>query len=576
MQCCFVAFAWLLVLLPGESSATRVLQTLDNEEQNNPLVRPFQRTATQAVTEFVSARWAQVEARLPVAAQNLFRRKAIQAVPPVPEAAELTSMMLRPTPRWIPKMPKTQPVPWGAGRATATTGVNGGGNAAFRAPFVRAFRALERAQRLGKYRYSTVRPLGRSIFPKRYDLPRALRPSWRRYFSSASSETRAKFFGKHLRDILARKDVKEARLMQQGKKGGACTPQQRAAFASRFGYNPQAGAVNSLAYQHPSSKLTSLYLVTNDKADHNGAFKGLDRGPNAMSFGTMCYRLLQMSSHYSVLFKRVDSVKAATDFVKSLQSDKVFGQGIKHVTISGHGNPTTLVLGSDSLLSAQVGSKTSETAKLLDALRPLLIEQGEARSTVFLESCSTGQQPKNLAVKPLAQKIADSLPGVEVHAFKDTMYPAQVKLQGSFFEDALFKCTVNSPHGCLKSTTFISKAVGVVSLLERTEVLENATDADDDEEFKFYDSVTFLASIEMCAEWCSMVEYCNSLEFTEFEEQEDWMDSPLGLCSLYERKEIDDVEEDEDTDPYEERLKSFTIDENQVPLITEFDGLELD
>eukprot|EP00438_Fugacium_kawagutii_P017094 Skav204584 [mRNA] locus=scaffold672:45554:46087:+ [translate_table: standard] len=177
-------------------------------------------------------------------------------------------------------------------------------------------------------------------------------------------------------------------------------------------------------------------------------------------------------------------------------------------------------------------------------------------------------------MKPLAQNIADSLPGVEVHAFKDSMYPSQVELQGSFFEDALFKCTANSPNGCLKSTTFISKAQQAVSLLQRMgriEVMENSTDED---EFTFYDGVTFLATVEMCAEWCSMVEDCNGLEFTEFEEQEDWIESPLGLCSLYERDAAE--EEEEEIDPYEERLKSFTVDEDNVTLITEFDGLELD
>lgn len=569
---------WLLVLFV-KCPATRLLQSSSDEEQNNPLVRPFQRTATEAATEFVAARWAQLEARLPLAARNLFRGS--QPVQPV-QAAEL-SAMVRPTVCWVPKMPKTQPVPLGLGRGfnAGGTGVNGA-HAAFRAPFVRAFRALERAQRLGKYRYSTVRPMGRSIFPKRHELPKNLYPSWRRYFSSTSSESRAKFFGRHLRDILARKDMKESRLMQQGKKGGVCTREQRAAFSSRFGYN-SFGATNSLSYQHGSSKLTSLYLVTSDAADHNGAFKGLNGGPQ--SFGSMCYRLLQMSSHYNVIFKRVDSVKAATEFVQSLKSDKVFGQGIKHVTISGHGNPTTLVLGSDSLLSQQVAMKSSETAKLLDALRPMLIEQGEARSTVFLESCSTGKQPKNMKLKPLAQNIAEALPGVEVHAFKDAMYPAQVKLQGGFFEDALFTCTVGSPNGCLKPTTFMSKALQAVSLLEKAANVRNVANAtEDDEEFQFYHGVTFLADVEMCAEWCSMIEECNSFEFTEFEEQEDWIESPLGLCSLYEQKEMDpenspeqeEDEEKEDVDLEEDRLRSFTIDEDDVPLITDLDGLELD
>lgn len=165
--------ALLWAALFAKSSATRV--QLASDEENNPLTRPFQRTATQAVTEFVSARWAQLETRLPVAAQNLFRGRAPTRV--APEVAEVTAAIGKPVPSvpstlWIPKMPKKQPLPFGLGRAQTATG--NAGHSAFRAPFVRAFRALERAQRVGKYRYSTVRPMGRSIFPKRYDLPKSL------------------------------------------------------------------------------------------------------------------------------------------------------------------------------------------------------------------------------------------------------------------------------------------------------------------------------------------------------------------------------------------------------------------
>ena len=177
-----VALPWLVVLL-GKCSATRVQvsqEEVATRTDNNPLFRPVQRTATQAATEFVAARWAQVEARLPLAARNLFRGRT-QGVAPLPVSEEL-STMVRPTVRWVPKMPTQQQVPLGIGRlgrAPQLPTANAGAtvHAAMRAPFVRAFRALERAQRVGKYRYSTVRPMGRSIFPKRQELPQRLYPS---------------------------------------------------------------------------------------------------------------------------------------------------------------------------------------------------------------------------------------------------------------------------------------------------------------------------------------------------------------------------------------------------------------
>ena len=46
------------------------------------------------------------------------------------------------------------------------------------------------------------------------------------------------------------------------------------------------------------------------------------------------------------------------------------------------------------------------------------IPPGEARSSVFLDSCSTGKKVPGMG-PPLAQLVANSLPGVEVHAFED-------------------------------------------------------------------------------------------------------------------------------------------------------------
>ncbi|CAK8986117.1 unnamed protein product [Durusdinium trenchii] len=166
-----VALPWLVVLL-GKCSATRVQvsqEEVATRTDNNPLFRPVQRTATQAATEFVAARWAQVEARLPLAARNLFRGRT-QGVAPLPVSEEL-STMVRPTVRWVPKMP-TQQVPLGIGRlgrAPQLPTANAGAtvHAALRAPFVRAFRALERALPRGEVSLErTVRPR-RSIFPVR-------------------------------------------------------------------------------------------------------------------------------------------------------------------------------------------------------------------------------------------------------------------------------------------------------------------------------------------------------------------------------------------------------------------------
>lgn len=71
---------------------------------------------------------------------------------------------------------------------------------------------------------------------------------------------------------------------------------------------------------------------------------------------------------------------------------------------------------------------------------------GEARSTVFLDSCSTGQQPKN-GGDPLAQLVADALPGVEVHAFEDVSYPKLV---------AWWMWETHGNHGYLQFSMFFS------------------------------------------------------------------------------------------------------------------------
>ena len=73
-----------------------------------------------------------------------------------------------------------------------------------------------------------------------------------------------------------------------------------------------------LSYTHPTSKFTSLYIVTSQAGDHNGAFSGLEAGTNQAGFWNMCARMLRMSSLYNVVYKRVGNLADAIDFVKQV------------------------------------------------------------------------------------------------------------------------------------------------------------------------------------------------------------------------------------------------------------------
>lgn len=54
------------------------------------------------------------------------------------------------------------------------------------------------------------------------------------------------------------------------------------------------------------------------------------------------------------------------------------------MTISGHGNPSTLVLGEGRLRSAELDRKSdTDTKKLLEELKPVLIHDGHL--TTFME-----------------------------------------------------------------------------------------------------------------------------------------------------------------------------------------------
>lgn len=93
-------------------------------------------------------------------------------------------------------------------------------------------------------------------------------------------------------------------------------------FTRRF-YSGSSGIDGALSYNHPSSKFTALYIVTGTQGDHNGAFAGLEGGAGQAGLWNMCARLLRMSSLYNVVYKRVDDLADATEFVKQARVERL-------------------------------------------------------------------------------------------------------------------------------------------------------------------------------------------------------------------------------------------------------------
>lgn len=202
-------------------------------------------------------------------------------------------------------------------------------------------------------------------------------------------------------------------------------------FKSRF-YGGNENIDGALSYKHPTSKFTALYIMTSAAGDHNGAFASLEGGSTNGGLWNMCGRMLRMSSLYNVIYKRVNSVADATEFVKEVGMDthgfpinfgvwasisypssfvlfeardsKGFhpqvkndpdfvkdGKALKHVTISGHGNPGTLVLGENRILSSELTtSRDTITKKFLKELKPALVHTG-------------GTQWAQVSTRPLGQ-----------------------------------------------------------------------------------------------------------------------------------------------------------------------------
>lgn len=167
-----------------------------------------------------------------------------------------------------------------------------------------------------------------------------------------------------------------------------------------------------------------MYIVTSEGGDHNGAFEGLEGGSKQQGFWSMCARLLQMSELYNVVswfgekaralkatflnelelsiaglpchsskkdpepevYKRVENLNEATTFVHDVKKGGHFGEAIKHVTISGHGNPSTLVLGDDRLTSRELVSKHDTDSKEL--LKRVLYQYQDAHATICIQYCT--------------------------------------------------------------------------------------------------------------------------------------------------------------------------------------------
>lgn len=91
-------------------------------------------------------------------------------------------------------------------------------------------------------------------------------------------------------------------------------------FKSRF-YGGNENIDVALSYKHPTSKFTALYIMTSAAGDHNGAFASLEGGSTNGGLWNMCGRMLRMSSLYNVIYKRVNSVADATEFVKEVGMD---------------------------------------------------------------------------------------------------------------------------------------------------------------------------------------------------------------------------------------------------------------
>lgn len=186
-------------------------------------------------------------------------------------------------------------------------------------------------------------------------------------------------------------------------------------------------SAKSLSWKHPlgDKVKTAVYLQTTAAGNTTGTQRGFLVQENdnfifpwQIQRGRMfANRLLQMSEHYNVEFRRVDSVTSATKFIKGQDYE---GGKIQHLVFAAHGNEEGLLLGPNvggfsgqNWLTADEKRRTQKA--FLDAVRPCLKTEGDAKSSVVVGSCDGGTEIDGQL--NLAQQLAKAWKGAKVHAW---------------------------------------------------------------------------------------------------------------------------------------------------------------
>ena len=206
-----------------------------------------------------------------------------------------------------------------------------------------------------------------------------------------------------------------------------------------------------------------------------------------------------MANHFNVIFKHVNSLKDATDFVKGKE---VQGK-LAHVVLAGHGNRQGVWLGEGDGVSGLNGA----SGDFLRALRLHLDLTGDVRSTVLLDSCNTGEPDDDRL--NAAQRIAMALPGAEIRGWDVSISNIDI--------DKNFK---DIPHWEGKSgkhpLTFMYKNGWIAGGPDGTSLLERAKPIN-----------VFETSRQRCAQACAEDTSCPGFGFEMSGRIYDWS---RGLC----------------------------------------------
>mmetsp|Transcript_78872 Transcript_78872/g.189320 ORF Transcript_78872/g.189320 Transcript_78872/m.189320 type:complete len:345 (+) Transcript_78872:72-1106(+) len=196
--------------------------------------------------------------------------------------------------------------------------------------------------------------------------------------------------------------------------GTECTARERTLLWQRLGIGKAFGKPcslesewgSSMVYNNPASPNTvALFLYPEE--DHNGAFNICDERKFDR---VLCTRLFTQTEHYSLQFHRVPSVEGATRVVDGIPSDVT----IKHLVLAGHGDPNSLMWGSDGPgITGSLSVEDDTTDGFLDKVYRHMIKGGDHRSTVMLDACLNGQPVDD---KNMLQHVAHRLAGTRVFA----------------------------------------------------------------------------------------------------------------------------------------------------------------